>query len=1080
MEIQKNPFCICYTATGIATAQRKAPLYPINGLFSPASDDGSSPLIHLQQCFIYFGREYCQLYVNQNGHLTFERPWGRYIPLKFPMYGPKDIIAPFWTDLDNRKIGKVIYNQYISGPVLKQATSDINQYFPKYNFEASWVFVATWQGVAYYPNVGDGSTIQVVIISNGKLSFLLMNYETIYPTNHNVQAGYDTKNSTDYFSIPGSFSPNASGSDSTFCRSSNINVPGRWAFQIDQASNGRELPVADNVPGVYWIDSTCTVKCTYDKFNFSCHNESCAFSETCNRLDEYRFMCGSIQKATCIISGDPHYTTFDGKRYDFQGPCTYVLSQQCDSDLPSYRVEGSNEHRGSSATWTRLVKVFVYNETIELVKGHRGEAKVNGIFATTPFSLTNGAVHVYTSGFSIGVSTDFGLEVSYDAHHLVNIKVPSSYQGATCGLCGNFNNDPDDDIQPPEGDIVSPLDLSHSWLVPNADESECMPCEGQDCSHCSEDERALFNNPDNCGILRDRSGPFAACHEVLSPESFVYNCVYDLCSEGGQQDILCLALNVYASQCQEKGVQLQTWRSPGFCEIICPENSHFEPQSTGCPATCVNPESHNDCALAPLESCACNEGYVLSGADCVPLHECGCNFEGLYYHSGQTVILGQDCSRICTCISGNMTCHSHVCGSHEECKVFDGERVCYPHTCSISGVPIQLGVSVWTDSACTVKCTCTTSGLSCHNESCDISQVCGSLNDFHFTCQSIQKATCIISGDPHYTTFDGKRYDFQGPCTYVLSQQCDSDLPSYRVEGSNEHRGSSATWTRLVKVFVYNETIELVKGHRGEAKVNGIFATTPFSLTNGAVHVYTSGFSIGVSTDFGLEVSYDAHHLVNIKVPSSYQGATCGLCGNFNNDPDDDIQPPEGDIVSPLDLSHSWLVPNADESECMPCEGQDCSHCSEDERALFNNPDNCGILRDRSGPFAACHEVLSPESFVYNCVYDLCSEGGQQDILCLALNVYASQCQEKGVQLQTWRSPGFCEIICPENSHFEPQSTGCPATCVNPESHNDCALAPLESCACNEGYVLSGADCVPLHECGCNFEGLYYHSGQTN
>ncbi|XP_055006522.1 alpha-tectorin-like [Boleophthalmus pectinirostris] len=225
-------------------------------------------------------------------------------------------------------------------------------------------------------------------------------------------------------------------------------------------------------------------------------------------------------------------------------------------------------------------------------------------FATTPFSLTNGAVHVYTSGFSIGVSTDFGLEVSYDAHHLVNIKVPSSYQGATCGLCGNFNNDPDDDIQPPEGDIVSPLDLSHSWLVPNADESECMPCEGQDCSHCSEDERALFNNPDNCGILRDRSGPFAACHEVLSPESFVYNCVYDLCSEGGQQDILCLALNVYASQCQEKGVQLQTWRSPGFCEIICPENSHFEPQSTGCPATCVNPESHNDCALAPLESCA--------------------------------------------------------------------------------------------------------------------------------------------------------------------------------------------------------------------------------------------------------------------------------------------------------------------------------------------------------------------------------------------------------------------------------------------------------------------------------------------
>uniref|UniRef100_A0A3B3ZZ45 VWFD domain-containing protein n=1 Tax=Periophthalmus magnuspinnatus TaxID=409849 RepID=A0A3B3ZZ45_9GOBI len=371
------------------------------------------------------------------------------------------------------------------------------------------------------------------------------------------------------------------------------------------------------------------------------------------------------EKGICVIHGDPHYITFDGKTHHFQGPCTYVLSQQCGSELTNYRVEVT---RSTVCNTIRFLHVVVL--------------QVNGIFKTTPISLINGAVFVYTLGFSVFVSTDFGLEVSYNADALVTIKVPYRYQGATCGLCGNFNNDPDDDFQTPEGDIVSSLDFGKSWQVLSADEPECAVCEGPDCYDCPEDKKALFRNSDHCGILQDTSGPFAACHHVLSPETFVESCVYDLCLEGGQQNILCQALNVYASECQNVGVQLQNWRRPGFCGI------HFESQSTGCPATCVKPEIPDDCARASVESCACNEGYVLSGADCVPVHECGCNFEGFYYHSGKTVILDQDCSRICDCISGNMTCHSHVCESHEECKVFNGERGCYARTCSVSGDPL--------------------------------------------------------------------------------------------------------------------------------------------------------------------------------------------------------------------------------------------------------------------------------------------------------------------------------------------------------------------------------------------------------
>lgn len=92
--------------------------------------------------------------VNHNGHLTFNAAWRSYTPERFPIHGSRDVIAPFWTDLDNRGNGQIYYNQYTSGSVLQQATRDINQYFPGLNFNANWVFVATWYEVAYFPTTG--------------------------------------------------------------------------------------------------------------------------------------------------------------------------------------------------------------------------------------------------------------------------------------------------------------------------------------------------------------------------------------------------------------------------------------------------------------------------------------------------------------------------------------------------------------------------------------------------------------------------------------------------------------------------------------------------------------------------------------------------------------------------------------------------------------------------------------------------------------------------------------------------------------------------------------------------------------
>ncbi|XP_036429013.1 uncharacterized protein LOC118809641 isoform X2 [Colossoma macropomum] len=200
---------------------------------NPRSDDGSSPAVNLQSPFTFFRRTYTKLYVNNNGHLTFDQPWDSYTPTQFSAYNGRDIIAPLWTDIDNRATGNISYNQYTSGSVLSQATRDINQYFPEFIFTASYVFVATWDKVAYYSYSGTETSFQVVLISGGSLSFVLINYGDIAPTNYRVEAGYDT-NFTDYFVILWS---NDKSTIPNLKYLSNVNVPGRWAFMLNQPSD---------------------------------------------------------------------------------------------------------------------------------------------------------------------------------------------------------------------------------------------------------------------------------------------------------------------------------------------------------------------------------------------------------------------------------------------------------------------------------------------------------------------------------------------------------------------------------------------------------------------------------------------------------------------------------------------------------------------------------------------------------------------------------------------------------------------------------------------------------------------------
>uniref|UniRef100_A0A8C1BYS8 NIDO domain-containing protein n=1 Tax=Cyprinus carpio carpio TaxID=630221 RepID=A0A8C1BYS8_CYPCA len=123
-------------------------------IVTPRLENGSSEVIKLQQPFKFFGRTHNQTFVNNNGHLTFTEPLPDYIPL---LNSGRDIIAPLWTQLDNRRGGTISCREDRSSAVLALVTAAIDRYFPNITFVATSAFVATWDSVPYQNGEGVSS-----------------------------------------------------------------------------------------------------------------------------------------------------------------------------------------------------------------------------------------------------------------------------------------------------------------------------------------------------------------------------------------------------------------------------------------------------------------------------------------------------------------------------------------------------------------------------------------------------------------------------------------------------------------------------------------------------------------------------------------------------------------------------------------------------------------------------------------------------------------------------------------------------------------------------------------------------------
>ena len=85
-----------------------------------------------------------------NGALTFYKTAPEFTSNSFPLGDNREMVAPFWADIDTRRKGNVWYHETSDSISLKRSSKEIQEVYPEANYTAKGLFIATWEHVGYY------------------------------------------------------------------------------------------------------------------------------------------------------------------------------------------------------------------------------------------------------------------------------------------------------------------------------------------------------------------------------------------------------------------------------------------------------------------------------------------------------------------------------------------------------------------------------------------------------------------------------------------------------------------------------------------------------------------------------------------------------------------------------------------------------------------------------------------------------------------------------------------------------------------------------------------------------------------
>ncbi|XP_038045090.1 SCO-spondin-like [Patiria miniata] len=382
-----------------------------------------------------------------------------------------------------------------------------------------------------------------------------------------------------------------------------------------------------------------------------------SFRKDCNLCvcTPYAIYCqNKVCPATCRGYGDPHYVTYDGKQYEFQGDCSYVLtSNNCgtgDTGDVSFTVIVENVPCGSGkVTCTKAITFLLLDVEIRLIRGD------DPLVIPAPPAPTQAVYRFVYSGIFFIVNTGYGITLMWDFGTSIYVTLDGKYQETVCGLCGDFDCNAEDDFRSRSGEVEATANIfGHSWKT---DESCKLP---PDIIHPCEEHPERKNWAEfACGIIKKPI--FELCHDLIDPTTYYDNCVYDSCGcdRGGDCECLCTAISAYASACNSVNAPVP-WRSDGNCGLQCDNGMNYQPCGEVCPDTCYVEETsaNSGCEVSCVEGCHCPEGFKLYKGECVDVVRCPCLYNGQEVNPGFVIIV--DCER-CECTDGDMVCTDEPC-----------------------------------------------------------------------------------------------------------------------------------------------------------------------------------------------------------------------------------------------------------------------------------------------------------------------------------------------------------------------------------------------------------------------------------
>ncbi|CAN9504868.1 unnamed protein product [Ophioblennius macclurei] len=212
----------------------------------------------------------------------------------------------------------------------------------------------------------------------------------------------------------------------------------------------------------------------------------CLWSDHCHYYFKHRPSsdCRRYQSpGTAVVFGDPHFITFDGVSYTFNGKGEYTLVSAKTTNLT---IQGRAELVNKTINATMLTSIVMKDASSDVIEVRiaNGSRELEVLQNQKSLSFTEQSwmdldgVFVFSptaSNVTVMFPTGAGVEVRLrDVSMTATVLLPEEFDGDTAGLLGVMNGDPADDLKLSNGQIVADpknpeqvYSFGVNWLVPN-------------------------------------------------------------------------------------------------------------------------------------------------------------------------------------------------------------------------------------------------------------------------------------------------------------------------------------------------------------------------------------------------------------------------------------------------------------------------------------------------------------------------------------------------------------------------------------------------------------------------------------